>query len=307
MTGAQLRSTVVAIEAEMGSGVEIPPLPWNGQQTRSILLAFGQALAASGGVIAGEGPPLDDVGRNGDVYFRMEAGSVALYGPKAGGEWGPASSFTVDLDAPILAHEARENPHPQYLTESDLNLDQVDNTSDADNPISDATQAALDEKFDASNVNAAALGFLAAENAQQQRDAIGVGYPTDQFVLTPSVADGAFVDVQFDPIGSVTMLLQASASHASWVRFYRSPAHRAADTRTAPSETLGELVSLGDARPYAEFVFGSGGLLDVVQTNPIPALVIDPDEAFLAVRVRNDSGSAAAIEVRCSCLPLAWP
>lgn len=50
------------------------------------------------------------------------------------------------LDAKLQAHEVAKNPHK--ITKSTIGLDAVDNTSDADKPISKATKKALDKKAD---------------------------------------------------------------------------------------------------------------------------------------------------------------
>lgn len=50
------------------------------------------------------------------------------------------------LDAKIQAHELAKNPHK--INKSSVGLDAVDNTSDADKPISKAVKKALDKKAD---------------------------------------------------------------------------------------------------------------------------------------------------------------
>ena len=54
------------------------------------------------------------------------------------------------LDAKIQAHEVAKNPHK--ITKGMIGLDAVDNTSDLDKPVSKATQKALDEKADKSDI-----------------------------------------------------------------------------------------------------------------------------------------------------------
>lgn len=65
-----------------------------------------------------------------------------------------------------------DNPH--YVSKEQIGLDRVDNTSDAEKPISDATQAALDEKADFEHMHddatTSAPGFMSAEDKAQLDD-----------------------------------------------------------------------------------------------------------------------------------------
>ena len=99
------------------------------------------------------------------------------------------AAFGVENAGAVAAHEAAPNPHPQYtttseaaaaapvqsvagrtgavvLTKGDVGLGSVDNTSDANKPISTATQTALDGKADSGHTHALATtstaGFMSA-------------------------------------------------------------------------------------------------------------------------------------------------
>ena len=61
-----------------------------------------------------------------------------------------SSVTSAAVEAAIALHADRtDNPHS--VTKAQIGLGFADNTSDADKPISTATQAALDDKYDASN------------------------------------------------------------------------------------------------------------------------------------------------------------
>lgn len=106
LTGAQVRQVLVDLEARIGSGVAIPDLPFNGSELHAVLLALEGAIVSGGQVHAGTGAPAASLGRNGDVYLRIEAGVLSVYGPKAVGAW-PAASFSFD-STPV--------PPPRRLT-----------------------------------------------------------------------------------------------------------------------------------------------------------------------------------------------
>lgn len=97
----------------------------------------------------------------------------------------------------VAQHEALQDPHPQYATaaeaaaaapvqsvagktgavtlaKGDVGLGNVDNTSDANKPISTATQAALNAKLNASQATAAGLALLGAADVAAQRSALGL-------------------------------------------------------------------------------------------------------------------------------------
>jgi len=78
------------------------------------------------------------------------AANTAVIAAQASADAAQADADAAQAD--IDAHEARtDNPHS--VTKAQVGLGNVDNTSDADKPISTATQAALNLKYDASNPN----------------------------------------------------------------------------------------------------------------------------------------------------------
>jgi hypothetical protein len=115
---------------------------------------------------------------------------------------------------------------------------------------------------------------------------------------TGSLADAASADFTIE-VGQVAELLQATISHASWVRFYRSAAQRTADTRTVPGGTLQEMIDLGDARPYAEVVTTGAS-----QTVVVGSLILGDGGGLAYVRLRNNSGGSAAITLDSTILTL---
>ena len=68
------------------------------------------------------------------------------------------------LDAKLQAHEVAKNPHK--ITKATVGLDAVDNTSDLDKPISNATKKALDKKANKADIEE--LDKKIAESAKKQ-------------------------------------------------------------------------------------------------------------------------------------------
>ena len=67
---------------------------------------------------------------------------------------------TEKAAAQALEDHTGDTDNPHEVTKAQVGLDQVDNTADADKPVSTATQAALDDK-----ANSADLGTLATQDA----------------------------------------------------------------------------------------------------------------------------------------------
>jgi hypothetical protein len=116
---------------------------------------------------------------------------------------------------------------------------------------------------------------------------------------TGSLANGASEDFTIE-VGQVAKLLTVELSHAAWVRFYRSAAHRTSDTRTVPGGTLQQMIDLGSARPYAEIV-ATGA--QTIAVNPVAGIVGDGD-GLAYLRIRNDSGGTAAVTIDSTILTL---
>jgi hypothetical protein len=101
MTGAQLRSTLVALEAEIGSGVEIPALPMSGSAVRTVLQGLAGSISEASGILVQAVAPDQTQGRNGDICFEFDdEGIVRIWGPKALGDWGatPFASFLTNTE-----------------------------------------------------------------------------------------------------------------------------------------------------------------------------------------------------------------
>jgi hypothetical protein len=62
----------------------------------------------------------------------------------------PNTDFTSDVNANTTHRNSTTNPHS--VTKTQINLENVDNTSDLNKPISTATQSALDDKADATDL-----------------------------------------------------------------------------------------------------------------------------------------------------------
>lgn len=88
LTGAQLRGVLLALNEQIGAGLEIPELPISGSQIRSTLVALVAAQDDASGVLIGTDPPEVTAGTNGDVYFRTSGEGLRVYGPKVNGSWG---------------------------------------------------------------------------------------------------------------------------------------------------------------------------------------------------------------------------
>lgn len=103
----------------------------------------------------------------------------------------------LDANASDLSDHESDTANPHSVTATQVGLGNVDNTSDADKPVSDATQTALDLKFDSADV--------IDEDDMSSDSATKV--PTQQSVK-------AYVDVNVGPgsvpVGSVIMSANTS-------------------------------------------------------------------------------------------------
>jgi hypothetical protein len=92
--------------------------------------------------------------------------------------------------------ENKDNPHE--VTKEHVGLGDVDNTADIDKPISNAMQAALDDKADSDHAHDAAditSGILDVEHG-------GTGYNSviDDVYTTPRYRASALVSTETDPV-----------------------------------------------------------------------------------------------------------
>ena len=82
-------------------------------------------------------------------------------------------SEVMDVDSKVDTHVARED-NPHGVTKAQVGLGNVDNTSDADKPISIATQNALDLKVDDSEI--ASVNLLRADKYLASQNVVNMEY-----------------------------------------------------------------------------------------------------------------------------------
>lgn len=82
-------------------------------------------------------------------------------------------SEVMDVDSKVDTHVARED-NPHGVTKAQIGLGNVDNTSDADKPISIATQDALDLKVDDSEI--ASVNLLRADKYLASQNVVNMEY-----------------------------------------------------------------------------------------------------------------------------------
>lgn len=118
--------------------------------------------------------------------------------------------------ADFLGHtENRDNPHK--ITKKMINLGNVNNTSDANKPVSIATQKALDKKLDKSNKAGGFVGgsYAKAENElNEDIDAIQLGTGTNSSPKTLQVYDKRIVeeDGSLSDVGALKYLMTEDKS-----------------------------------------------------------------------------------------------
>jgi len=108
----------------------------------AIRLGYISVTGGGGGGIseyatAGSFPP---IGQSNVIYLALDTKKIYKWTGGSYVEISPSEVTSVNTQVGAVV-----------LDKSDIGLDQVDNTSDADKPVSDATQDALDLKYDASN------------------------------------------------------------------------------------------------------------------------------------------------------------
>lgn len=115
INGQQLRATLLALETQIGSGVDVPALPLTGTQIRSILLSLEAAINAGGRILTSTTAPTSGQGANGDFWFQSTSGGdLSIWGPKTLGDWGDAPVFSYDggLPTPPPRRLLLENVRP---------------------------------------------------------------------------------------------------------------------------------------------------------------------------------------------------
>ena len=107
-------------------------------------------------------------GEGGKIYVAIDTNLAYRWSGSAYVEISPSialgetssTAYRGDRGKAAYDHAQMTSGNPHSVTKSDVGLGNVDNTSDADKPVSTAQRAALDAKADASDVSA-----LQAENA----------------------------------------------------------------------------------------------------------------------------------------------
>lgn len=140
-------------------------------QTLNTLLMFRAGLSSAwqaSNIILNEGEP----GYETDTHILKIGDGVTAYNDL------PAVSGDDSLAEQLQAHLSNYN-NPHQVTKAQIGLGNVDNTSDADKPVSTATQAALDLKANISDIPTDVLQYspqsLTAEQQAQARANIGAG------------------------------------------------------------------------------------------------------------------------------------
>lgn len=140
-------------------------------QTLNTLLMFRAGLSSAwqaSNITLNEGEP----GYETDTHILKIGDGVTAYNDL------PAVSGDDSLAEQLQAHLSNYN-NPHQVTKAQIGLGNVDNTSDADKPVSTATQAALDLKANISDIPTDVLQYspqsLTAEQQAQARANIGAG------------------------------------------------------------------------------------------------------------------------------------
>ena len=154
-------------------------------------MANKKLIVSVGAPVNGGGVPEAPI--DGKAYARKDA------------DWEEISSGTLNHSG--LNLDDGTNPHG--TTKNDVNLGNVDNTSDLDKPISTATQAALDDKADKSNV-------LELDNTTTFTPTSDYEPATKKYV--DDNAGGTIPNAAYNVVGGVKMS-RDSASSTTYISF----------------------------------------------------------------------------------------
>ena len=210
---------------------------------------------------------------------------------------------------------------PSWLTisKSKVGLGNVDNTTDANKPVSTATQTALDFKAPAASptftgtVTLGAVGNVSITGGSSGQilttnglgvlswgtvsGLVGLSTRTTVTTTTASLANNANADANITGYKSY-VLLKIQTSAAAWVRIYSDAASRTADAARTSNT---------DPAP------GAGIITEVITTSAQTILISPGSYGFnnessptttIPVNITNLSGSAAAITVTLTVLQL---
>ena len=118
----------------------------------------------------------------------------------------------------------------------------------------------------------------------------GVFTRVDTSYTTGILAQDGVADFTMN-LGKLSELIAIKVSQPSWVRFYRSSAQRAADTRVTAGGSLQAIINMGDSKPYSENVTVS--TLETITQNPVPLLQGDGAGLVYVRLIKKSTGSSA--------------
>ena len=232
---------------------------------------------------------------------------------------GSKISGTIVATNGVVTTTTYSDPSWLTLSKSKVGLENVDNTTDANKPVSTATQTALDLKAPIASptftgtVTLGAVGNVSITGGSSGQilttnglgvlswgtvsGLVGLSTRTTVTTTTASLANNANADANITGYKSY-VLLKIQTSAAAWVRIYSDDASRTADaSRTSNT----------DPAP------GAGIIAEVITTSAQTILISPGSYGFnnestptttIPVNITNLSGSAAAITVTLTVLQL---
>ena len=232
---------------------------------------------------------------------------------------GSKISGTIVATNGVVTTTTYSDPSWLTLSKSKVGLENVDNTTDANKPVSSATQTALDLKAPIASptftgtVTLGAVGNVSITGGSSGQilttnglgvlswgtvsGLVGLSTRTTVTTTTASLANNANANANITGYKSY-VLLKIQTSAAAWVRIYSDDASRTADaSRTSNT----------DPAP------GAGIIAEVITTSAQTILISPGSYGFnnestptttIPVNITNLSGSAAAITVTLTVLQL---
>ena len=186
-TGTQQINTVVGLQGKLDQKADLV----NGKVSSSQLPAFIDDVFSYSSI---EGFP--STGESGKIYISENTNKIYRWSGTAYSEFSAgavlgetaATAYRGDRGKTAYDHSQLSSGNPHHVSKSDIGLSEVNNTSDADKPVSAAMQTALDTKIPAMTVGSVVFSngtSLAEDNGNLVWDntnkRLGVG-------TTPSAA-----------------------------------------------------------------------------------------------------------------------